>query len=132
MFLIYSKKNIGVIIMTRVEFEKEFDVLCKCNVNWNHTPSVGELLTGTGNGYKGLIDSLVTYFMESHGTNRSLGEVKLQEFVNFIRDERNKKFNYNCKVSKRKFISTYFSWDYRFKRSSTLKDYYTHYLLKDC
>lgn len=60
--------------------------------------------------------ALISYFLKECGNGRDTKDIKLQEYVNFIRLHRNKFFNVNFKVGTRKFISNA-------KRSTTLLEY---------
>lgn len=69
---------------------------------------------------------ILSYFLYYHQNFRNLEDIKLQEYVVFIRSERTRLFPNNYSIKPRKFISNQF-----FKRSSTLADYINNYVLNN-
>lgn len=69
---------------------------------------------------------ILAYFLYYNQNFRNLEDIKLKEYVNFIRRERNKLFPNNYSNKPRKFISNQF-----FKRSSTIDDYINKYVLNN-
>ena len=69
---------------------------------------------------------VLSYFLYYHQNFRNLEDIKLQEYVTFIRSERTRLFPNNYKIKPRKFISNQF-----FKRSSTIDDYINNYVLNN-
>lgn len=58
---------------------------------------------------------LVNYFLQQH-KEKDLSKIKLQEYVTFIRSNRNSLFPNNYRIKPRKFISSY-----PYVRSSTME-----------
>ncbi len=69
---------------------------------------------------------ILSYFLYYNQNFRNLKDIKLKEYVNFIRRERNRLFPNSYSNKPRKFISNQF-----FVRSSTLDDYINNYVLNN-
>ena len=112
----------------RADFVSALSKLCLLNsYNTEKYPaSVEHIIHLFGLKLKDEQNLLFDYFLQEERTTRRLKEIKLQEYVNFIRDERNKLYsnNYKVKIGKRKFMSS----NGMFTRSSNLQDYLDKYL----
>ena len=94
-------------------FNTTLKSLCK-NDHWKAIPTVCDILFSTTIQVSKLVNKdyvfstrifLLYLFLMIKGDKRSVKEIKLQEYINFIRLERNKIYNVNFKVKNRKFIS---------------------------
>ena len=115
--------------MTRVEFDEAFGVLCKKKPDWSMIPTVSCILLQYPHEFIIEKNNVLLYFMQEFGNGRETKDIKFQEFVNFIRLERNKKFNVNFKVKARKFIANSIGTRCVLKRSHSVRDYYTEYIM---
>lgn len=115
--------------MTRTEFDETFSVLCKKKTDWSMIPTVSNILLAYHNEFIVEKNNVLLYFMQEFANGRETKDIKFQEYVNFIRLERNKKFNVNFQVKTRKFISNSIETRCVLKRSSTVRDYYTEYIM---
>lgn len=111
----------------RADFVSALSKLCLLNsYNTEKYPaSIEHIIHLFGLKLKDEQNLLFDYFLQEERTTRRLKEIKLQEYVNFIRDERNKLYpnSYKVKIA-RKFMSS----SGRFKRGSTLQEYLDGYL----
>ncbi len=115
--------------MTRVEFDEAFDLLCTKKIDWSMIPTVSNILLAYPHEFIVEKNIVLKYFIQEFGKDRSPEDIKFQEYVNFIRLERNKKFNVDFKVKSRKFISNSCFTRCVLKRSSTIYNYYTEYIM---
>lgn len=69
---------------------------------------------------------LLSYFLYSFQGDRSLSDIKLKEFTDFIRAERNILFPNNYNNKPRKFIA-----NREFGRASSVYDYVNNYILNN-
>lgn len=69
---------------------------------------------------------LLSYFLYSFQGDRSLSDIKLKEFTDFIRAERNILFPNNYNNKPRKFIT-----NREFGRASSVYDYVNNYILNN-
>lgn len=115
--------------MLREEFDKAFNTLCKKKSNWTHVPTVSNILLQYHREFISEKTTILQYFIQEFGNGRDTTEIKFQEFINFIRLERNKKFNVNFRIHNRKFISNSCGTRCVLKRSHSLWNYYTEYVM---
>ena len=110
------------------QFEQNLRELClhKSYNNEKQPGSVENIILTDRNKYLAKQMDLLSYFLYHFQNFRNLEDIKLLEYVCFIRNERNKMFPNNYRVAPRKYIS-----NTMFKRSSTLQDYIECYVLNN-
>ena len=113
-----------IIVPNKVKFEANLLKLAYTNVSYLAT--VDNIICANRNEVLHIQMDVLAYFLYHFQKDRNLDEIKLQEYVTFIRSERSKVAPNNYKIKPRKFIS-----NAMFSRSSTIQDYINLYVLNN-
>ena len=106
---------------SRVEFDQAFDLLCTKKLDWKMVPTVSNILIAYPHEFIVEKNIVLKYFIQEFGNDRSPEDIKFQEYVNFIRLERNKKFNVDFKP----FDATTVNSEYKQLETTKMYDVYT-------
>lgn len=104
---------------------KELFLLYKSKHNGDTIPVEKMIMGDRDNNISKQID-LLSYFLYHFQKDRELSDIKLKEFTDFIRAERNLLFPNSYSNNPRKFIG-----NREYKKSSTIYDYVNNYIINN-
>lgn len=114
--------------ISREEFEAAFGILCSKKQSWKEYPLVTDILISYPYYFRVDHAVVIMYFLQTVAVGRSIFNIKFQEYINFIRRERDNKYKLNKKTKSSKFISNSAFTRCVLNRKSTVEDYIAIYL----